>query len=688
MGSNAGDIKAGQAYVELYADKEQMRKDLDEAEGLVAKTGVVVTGTATAIAADLADGAVAVGALLAAGSKKVAAAGNVAVGAFRTVGQVGQSAIATVAATLDASSQKLKSWGSAVGGAGATLLAAGGAIKGVLGAGLAVFQEMGSKLKELSDRTGVSAEALSTLSYAVTQAGVSVDSLESALVALRKNLSGTSDSSKEAQAALAQLGISAADLAGKSPDEQFRRIAAQLARVADPAQRAAGALKIFGSAGESLLPVLSKGSEYFKTMEQRARDLGLEISSKDAAAAEALKTALAELWATVKMVSFAIGAPLADSFREIVQLGTDVVSRVLKWVKENGHLVVGANMLANALLIAGGALAGFGALLSAAGAAIGYITATVAALLSPVALTIAAVAGLGYAFVQYTATGQAALVALVDTFNMVKTDGVQAFQAISNALSAGDLEAAVKVATTLLMLEWTKAIQFINEKWLSFKTTALTVAIDLGAGIARAFIDAFAVVKRELVLALTEFKKLELALDPTKSPAERKAASDLLDVGAKFGTAAINTGRDAQKKALDDKAAGLKDDVQKGADAAAAAAVDEVPGRQKDFDDAVAAALAAKKKPTAPGASPLNTNFSAAAATAGKAAGGIGSEDVRSREGFKAVAAALRIGRDDSGKKAVDILMQMKAQQDRQYIVERDMRDQWAGIARKDFKNG
>ena len=45
--------------------------------------------------------------------------------------------------------------------------------------------------------------------------------------------------SESAQQALAKLGLSAADLAGLSPDEQFKRMADGIARIEDPALRVA-----------------------------------------------------------------------------------------------------------------------------------------------------------------------------------------------------------------------------------------------------------------------------------------------------------------------------------------------------------------------------------------------------------------------------------------------------------------
>ena len=595
----------------------------------------------------------------------VAAAGfEAASKAVRATAAGAKSFAQSVAAGATSAGQKLQEWGGAITGVGAKFAAAGAVIKGFLGAALKTFEEMGTAAKKMADDTGLSVEALSTLGFAVRQTGASMGSLSGAMSSLRNTLGGIGDGSKAGQAALAQLGLTLADLAGKNADDQFRTIAERLSRVQDPAQRAAGALAIFGSSASGLMPLLAKGSHGLQSLEDRARALGLEMSGKDAGAAESLHNALAELWDTVKMVTFSIGAPLADATREFVEMATTVVARVGRWVRENAELIVTANKIGNVLAGVGTALAVLGGAISAAGVALVEITAAVASLLSPIALVIAAVGGLGYYLVTYTQQGQAALAALTATFFQLRDDAVAAFGGITDALLAGDLELALQVAMAGIMLEWTKGINFLNEKWQTFKYAAIDVAAELATGIAGAFIDAFAEIRRlwtKTLGMLTEQAEAFQSVLTFDIPGVKQLHKAYADSMGGTSAADMKAAAGAKIGAAKDALTGNK--AKDLTDAAAASADDA----QKAFDDAVAKAHAARQNmpERKPDAAPIAASFTTATAAASESAKptrttpGIGFEDARSAGGFKAVASLLRQGRDDPQARSAKTLEEL-----------------------------
>lgn len=664
MGSNSGAIKAGRAYVEMYVDKDQAKKDLDDTKAEMGAFGSAVS---------------AIGASSAAGVVAVA-------GAFRRTTEAASSFVSSVGSAVNSTGEALQSWGASISGIGTKILAAGGAIKAVLAGALKTFEEMGTAAQQASVKTGLSVEALSTLGYAARQTGASIDSLEGALGGMRQTIAGLGPEASEGQAALAALGLTLEQLSTLAPDEQFRLIAERLARVEDPAQRAAGAVRIFGSSANGILPLLAKGGSGLGELEAKARSLGLEMSGKDASSAFALHNALSTLWETVKMLTFSIGAPLADATRELVELATAAVASATKWIRENGALIVVASNLSNVLTGVGTAFTVFGGVVSAAGVALTEIVAVAAALASPVAIAAAAVAGLGYYLVTYTEQGQKALQWLSGKFFELRDDALTAFQGISDALQGGDLNAALKVATTLLMLEWTKAIQFLNAKWVEFKFAAIDVAIDLAAGLATAFSDAFAEVQRLWTKTLGALAKAAITFAGSTKLGIQIPGTDALQSAYADAVGASNPKAVAERrKEIEDRA---RDAREKAAAArereTAAAAIDNVPTAQKDFDDAVAAARAAREgRPAKPDEGPaIAADFSKAALASeavktGKTAatGGIGFEDVRSAGGFKAVAAALRQGRDDPQQKANALLGTINGHMDRVERYSKDSRD-------------
>ncbi len=143
-------------------------------------------------------------------------------------------------------------------------------------------------LFEMSQKVGVSVESLSTLKFAAEQSGVGVDQLQSAMVKLAKNASDASQGIGTAVNGFDALGISVKNADGslKDTDVLMRELATQFAKYEDGANKTALAVNIFGKAGAELIPLLNEGAEGIGELEQRARDLGLELSTKTAQAAE------------------------------------------------------------------------------------------------------------------------------------------------------------------------------------------------------------------------------------------------------------------------------------------------------------------------------------------------------------------------------------------------------------------
>src|SRR5262245_17507916 len=230
---------------------------------------------------------------------------------------------------------KLKAWGAAVSSAGSKLFALGASVVTPLAVSAKMFADMGSELNDMSSRTGASVEALSTLGFAAKQSGTDMEGLETSLRKMQKNIEAAATGSQEAQHALARLGLTANDLKGMKPEDQFRVLGDVISQIANPTERAAAAMAIFGKSGTQLLPMFEGGIAGLTAMEERARALGLEMSGKDAAAADSLGDALDALWDTVKMGVFSVGSALAPMLEGLIETTTAIVVSASNWVKEN-----------------------------------------------------------------------------------------------------------------------------------------------------------------------------------------------------------------------------------------------------------------------------------------------------------------------------------------------------------------
>jgi hypothetical protein len=407
---------------------------------------------------------------------------------------------------LAAAAQKLKAFGASLMGIGTQMAGLGVALLTPFLGAAKVFADMGSDLVDMSQRTGVTVEALSELGFAAGQSGADMETLEGGLRRMQKLIVEAAGGSAEARQALQRLGLTVADLKALSLDEQFKLIADKLSAIENPTLRAALAMDIFGKSGTRLLPLLSGGAKGIEELQEQARELGLTISTEDAQAAEAFGDAIDTLWKVLKKAVFTIGSALAPSLKDLAEWITRTVKNISDWIGQNKDLVVTIFQIAAAVLAGGLALIALGAAFSAIGAAIGAVVtiisgigtaigvigSVIGALLSPIGLVIAGLTALAAFFLLATDTGSQALEWLGEQFNALKDTALAAWQGIADALAAGDIALAAKIVWLTLKMEWQKGVLWLEEKWLEFKNFFVDTFFRAVFAISRFMNDAWA----------------------------------------------------------------------------------------------------------------------------------------------------------------------------------------------------
>ena len=124
---------------------------------------------------------------------------------------------------------------------------------------------MGGRLNDLADRTGIAVDKVLLLERAFQNAGVGADSLGPIINKMQKALVDAEDGTSKAAYAFADLGLSLSKLQGMSPEEQLRTIGKAIAGIPDPAQRAATAMEIFGKSGGALNQVFANFDDEIQT---------------------------------------------------------------------------------------------------------------------------------------------------------------------------------------------------------------------------------------------------------------------------------------------------------------------------------------------------------------------------------------------------------------------------------------
>ena len=163
-----------------------------------------------------------------------------------------QEGMAKIAAVGKAVGAEIAQSFTAVGAAIAASAAAVAAIRGAI-AGVDAAFEGGRQLEVLARQTGAGVRGLAVLQQKFKEAGLDSDQVGMSIARLQKSIAGVEDEENKGGAGrLQQLGLNLRELAQISPDQQLERVGRAISAIADPAERSAAAMQIFGRAGAQL----------------------------------------------------------------------------------------------------------------------------------------------------------------------------------------------------------------------------------------------------------------------------------------------------------------------------------------------------------------------------------------------------------------------------------------------------
>ncbi len=212
------------------------------------------------------------------------------------------------------------------------------------------------------------------------------------------------------------------------------------------------------------------------------------------------------LKAKVSDAAVEIGSALLPVVTPLVTKVAAGVKVVAAWIKQHKGLVVILAKVAAALaagglafIVLGTAASGLAstlgvmaAVLSGVGTAIGLLGSLLGALLLPIGLVIAGITALAAHLITSTDVGTQALDFLKGAFGELKDDALSAFQGIADALAAGDISLAAKILWLSLKLEWQKGVNALNQIWVTVKEFFLSTWTDAVFGAAKIATNAWA----------------------------------------------------------------------------------------------------------------------------------------------------------------------------------------------------
>lgn len=209
-------------------------------------------------------------------------------------------------------------------------------------------RETAEHIEQVSLTTGIAADALSDLKFAVEATGGEFDTLNRAMFMFDQRMA---NSGKKVQEGLSQIGLSLDQIRTMSGDQQFLAISEALRSAGDETNRAAVAFDIFGRSGRELLPTLMKP---LSDLDQKSRDLALTISQEDVKAAAEFTLSLNTLKATTSATWTQLGLHVsaADEVSYAYQRMKLAVANVALTVVDLAH-AMDSVALANDLFVTG-----------------------------------------------------------------------------------------------------------------------------------------------------------------------------------------------------------------------------------------------------------------------------------------------------------------------------------------------
>jgi hypothetical protein len=181
----------------------------------------------------------------------------------------------------------------------------------------ATVDEMAA-LDDAAEKTGASVESLSSLLNTLKPSGVGLDTLTNAMGKLVKSMIGADVETSKAAKAFDILGIAIDPKNLPDPAETFERIAVELSKYEDGANKTALAQALFGKSGAELLPIL-------KDLAATTR-VTSSVTTAQAAAAEELQKSIGRLGVEFDRFKVSFLGPVVDKLTDLItefNLGRD-----------------------------------------------------------------------------------------------------------------------------------------------------------------------------------------------------------------------------------------------------------------------------------------------------------------------------------------------------------------------------
>jgi len=231
-----------------------------------------------------------------------------------------------------------------------------------------------------------------------------------------------------------------------------------------------------------LLPLVRAGSQGFRDFQDKMEG-ALTTDQKFAIMLDTLQGLFKRLTVSVSILSSSIGEHLAPLLREIGAEVLPLISGVRQWIKSNGDLVRSFAVAVAKVVVIGAAITGLGGIFYALGSVFGFVASIFSVVFSPIGIGIAALAiiiGVVVSLLgKFIPTGKEIwqhwgdifpsmprwFSKMADGFDRAVTTMKESWGGIKDAIAAGNLELAAKIAFIGVEVAWLELMSGIRIPW-------------------------------------------------------------------------------------------------------------------------------------------------------------------------------------------------------------------------------
>jgi hypothetical protein len=208
--------------------------------------------------------------------------------------------------------------------------------------------ETADEMGKFAQKAGVTTEAFSSLAYGAELFGVDAGGLSRAFKELSKNISEAQVYGSPAAKMFEQLGIAARGANGEmmSADQVLLKLATSFADHADGVNKTTTAVKLFGRAGQEMIPFLNQGANGIKQMQEEAGVFHQIFSGPAAKSAE-------DFTQNLSRIKKAIEGVVVGVVTEFLPASAEMLGSFVEWIRTSGIVEGAVNALVDVFKVIG-----------------------------------------------------------------------------------------------------------------------------------------------------------------------------------------------------------------------------------------------------------------------------------------------------------------------------------------------